>query len=66
MTLMFREETFSKGPDVKSSEKEMLLVQLKWLLRAMLTIGGAFVGREERDKTVGQAAFAAHPRDDGW
>lgn len=25
----------------------------------------AFVWREERDKTVGQAAFAAHPRDDG-
>ena len=25
----------------------------------------AFVGWEERDKAVGQAAFAAHPRDDG-
>ena len=25
----------------------------------------AFVGWEERDKTVGQTAFAAHPRDDG-
>ncbi len=25
----------------------------------------AFVRREERDKAVGQAAFAAHPRDDG-
>lgn len=25
----------------------------------------AFVGWEERDKTIGQAAFAAHPRDDG-
>ncbi|MNR52907.1 hypothetical protein D3C85_1728290 [compost metagenome] len=23
----------------------------------------AFVGREERDEMVGQAAFAAHPRD---
>ncbi len=25
----------------------------------------AFVGWEKRDETVGQAAFAAHPRDDG-
>ena len=25
----------------------------------------AFVRREERDKAVGQAAFAAHPRNDG-
>ena len=25
----------------------------------------AFVGWEQGDKTVGEAAFAAHPRDDG-
>ncbi|KOP51280.1 hypothetical protein OX88_25945, partial [Pseudomonas coronafaciens pv. porri] len=25
----------------------------------------AFVGREKRDEAVGQAAFAAHPRNDG-
>ncbi|MNN66283.1 hypothetical protein D3C81_1818500 [compost metagenome] len=25
----------------------------------------AFVGREKRNETIGQAAFAAHPRDDG-
>lgn len=44
MTLMFREETFSKGPDVKCSEKEMFLLHLKWLLRATLTICGVFTG----------------------
>ncbi|MCY1377870.1 hypothetical protein D9M69_654650 [compost metagenome] len=25
----------------------------------------AFMGWKQRDKTIGQAAFAAHPRDDG-
>lgn len=38
MTLMVREETLSKGTDVKRNEKEMLPVQFHWLLRNTLTL----------------------------